>query len=124
MRPALVSRGWRGASGAALCGFLAAALLTVSACGHASGNQAAEKKRAAVKTPLLFIFAGQSNMLGLGTDASEVQVSDVSEPTLLWNVEQRGWEPLLPGSGHFGPELTALPDLASRLHRPVVAVKV
>jgi hypothetical protein len=119
MRPALLRR-WRGAPRAALCGLLAATLVAPSACGHATKKRAA----ATVTTPLLFIFAGQSNMVGLGTDASEVQVSDASEPTLLWNAEQRTWRPLLPASGQFGPELTALPDLANRLHRPVVGVKV
>ena len=119
MRPALLRR-WRGAPRAAVCGLLAAALLPLIGCGHASEK----RPKASVKTPLLFIFAGQSNMVGLGTDASEVQVSGASEPTLLWNAEQRAWQPLLPASGHFGPELTALPDLANRLHRPVAAVKV
>jgi Carbohydrate esterase, sialic acid-specific acetylesterase len=119
MPPALLRRR-RGAPRAAVCGLLAAALLPLSGCGHASEKRA----KASVKTPLLFIFAGQSNMVGLGTDASDVQVSGASEPTLVWNAEQRTWQPLLPASGHFGPELTALPELASRLHRPVAAVKV
>lgn len=119
MCPALF-RLWRGAPRAVLCGLLAAGLLAPSACAHGTEKRATAK----VKTPLLFIFAGQSNMVGQGANASEVQVSGAREPTLLWNVDQARWQPLLPASGAFGPELTALPDLANRLHRPVVAVKV
>ena len=75
----------------------------------------------------LFVFAGQSNMLALGTDVQDLPkaLTGPSSDAEVWDARALRWLDLEPPeTGNFGPELSALPALARGLGTDVVAVKV
>lgn len=75
----------------------------------------------------LFIFAGQSNMVGMGSAGTPLP-ADLRTPrkdAQFWDRNKGAWSltPVTP-NGIYGPEVSALRRLADRLHRPVLGVKV
>ena len=79
------------------------------------------------KSVALFIFSGQSNMVGAGSAGSTLP-SDLRTPrkdAQFWDRAKGAWSttPVTP-NGVYGPEVSALRRLADKLHRPVLGVKV
>ncbi|MBV9665429.1 MAG: hypothetical protein JOZ37_15780, partial [Actinobacteria bacterium] len=75
----------------------------------------------------LFIFAGQSNMVGFGSHGSTLPANlrTPRKDAQFWDRSKGAWSttPVTP-NGEFGPEVSALRRLADKLHRPVLGVKV
>ena len=76
----------------------------------------------------MFIFAGQSNMVGFGAHLEETSPALPTDDSrvLYWDESLRAWSARLPpagSAGTFGPDVTALRRLADRLHEHVLAVK-
>jgi len=75
----------------------------------------------------LFIFAGQSNMVGIGSTGSTLPANlrTPRKDAQFWDRSAGAWSttPVLP-NGVYGPEVSALRRLADKLHRPVLGVKV
>ncbi|TMK88957.1 MAG: sialate O-acetylesterase [Actinobacteria bacterium] len=76
----------------------------------------------------MFIFAGQSNMVGFGAHLEETSPALPTDDSrvLYWDESLRAWSARLPSAGSartFGPDVTALRRLADRLHEHVLAVK-
>ncbi|MBV8303373.1 MAG: hypothetical protein JOZ04_04130 [Acidimicrobiia bacterium] len=75
----------------------------------------------------LFVFAGQSNMVGLGSQGWPLP-ADLAKPsatTLFWVSQTRAWSttPSTPG-GIYGPDVSAMKALARRLGGTVLDVKL
>ena len=102
----------------ALVGVLSACVLAVfSAC-----TSVAAKPDVPV-----FVFAGQSNMVGLGSLGSTLPsyLTTPRNDALFWDVKARTWVTVPPTTGgYYGPEVSALRGLADRLHTRVLGVKV
>ena len=75
----------------------------------------------------LFIFAGQSNMVGMGSAGTPLPANlrTPRKDARFWDRNKGAWSttPVTP-NGIYGPEVSALRRLADRLHRPVLGVKV
>jgi hypothetical protein len=75
----------------------------------------------------LFIFAGQSNMVGVGSTGSTLP-ADLRTPrkdAQFWDRSAGAWSTTpVTHNGVYGPEVSTLRRLADKLHRPVLGVKV
>jgi len=91
--------------------------LVVGACGGSSS-----------KPIPLFVFAGQSNMLGTGARVAQLSpdIAKADPRVQYWNDLDRAWTTAIPSdaNGSVGPDVSALHQLASRLGGTVAAVKV
>ncbi|MBV8980201.1 MAG: hypothetical protein JO086_04810 [Acidimicrobiia bacterium] len=81
------------------------------------------------RTVPLFIFAGQSNMVGAGARFSLAPpaLARPDKRVEYWDDAARAWTTAIPAGdipGAFGPDVTALRELASKLGTKVAAVKV
>lgn len=77
----------------------------------------------------LFIFAGQSNMQGAGArfELASPALSRPDKRVEYWDDVTRAWTTAIPAGeqpGEFGPDVTALRELASKLRTTVAAVKL
>jgi hypothetical protein len=79
------------------------------------------------QTVPLFIFAGQSNMVGFGSTGSTLPANlrTPRKDAQFWDRSAGAWSttPVTP-NGVYGPEVSTLRRLADKLHRPVLGVKV
>ena len=98
------------------------ALLVAFAC--VAGCVGVACSRASAPAPLLLVFAGQSNMVGLGTRAADLHGQPATPDVSQWDSKSRRWTSLGAVDGQFGPEITAAPAIARALHRRVGVVKV
>ena len=75
----------------------------------------------------VFVFAGQSNMLGLGSQGTALppDLARKNANALYWLNTTRTWTstPLTPG-GIYGPEISAVTRLARDLGHPAAAVQL
>ncbi|MBV8961437.1 MAG: hypothetical protein JO087_21955, partial [Actinobacteria bacterium] len=83
----------------------------------------------AVSGPQLFVFAGQSNMVALGTSAFDLspEVQSTFGSVFAWDLNGHQWQHLNANGDaakHFGPDLSALPELRRRLSVTVGGVKI
>ncbi|MEQ1634799.1 MAG: sialate O-acetylesterase, partial [Planctomycetota bacterium] len=90
------------------------------------------------KTVRVFLFAGQSNMVGSDSDPAEIELyppfADLAEPQTqvrYWYVigredkqRSRGWEALKPVGSTVGPELSFGREVAARTNAPIAIVKI
>lgn len=78
-------------------------------------------------TPLpLFLFAGQSNMVGGRSLAAELPEAYQGESKDVLMFTRDAWQTYQPGLGQssgFGPEVTCAPDLAAALGGPIGILK-
>jgi hypothetical protein len=83
------------------------------------------KSKADAAIPL-FVFAGQSNMLGQGSAGTPLPaaLSKPSADAFFWVNNTRSWSSTPPtSSGFYGPDVSAVRQLARRLGEPVLGVK-
>ncbi|HEV3352832.1 MAG TPA: sialate O-acetylesterase [Acidimicrobiales bacterium] len=105
--------------------FRAVAAVGLVICAAAVVLSDCSKSSADAPAPL-FVFAGQSNMVGQGSMGMPLP-PDLSRPRaneLFWVNETRAWSttPPLP-NGLYGPEVSAMRRLATRLDGTALAVK-
>lgn len=86
----------------------------------------------------VFIFAGQSNMVGTHSKVADIQhfppFADVDEPqsNVLFSYKlgretmetSKGWIPMQPTGAYFGPELSFARKLSQSIEAPIAIIKV
>ncbi|MBV9411083.1 MAG: hypothetical protein JO148_05765 [Acidimicrobiia bacterium] len=106
-------------SKAAIVTAVIVALASVVLSGCSSGKASSDVS--------VFVFAGQSNMLGLGSQGTPLPpaLARTNRNTFYWLPSTRTWTstPLTPG-GIYGPEVSAINRLARELGHPVAAVQL